>query len=500
VSDQAARVSRSSTHAALKTVGAIAAAVGMGLLSAGCGGSGEEGASSSTTAAKAPAKAPNVIVILTDDQDAASLRVMRHLKDELAKKGTTFANSFATFPECCPSRVTLLTGQFAHNHGVLSNQPPDGGFNAFDDNNYLPLWLQRAGYRTGYVGKYLNGYGFAALGNDPGYVPPGWTNWEALTNHTEYQQYGHTLNQNGELRSYGERPRDYQTDVLARRSARFVRGSVADRHPFFLTVAPVAPHDEGVVEDSPMAPRNPRPAPRHTGRFSGRPLPRPPSFNEANVEDKPQSTRRNPLLRRGDIRELTKLYRSRLESLLAVDDLVDKLVGVLRRNGALERTMIVFTSDNGYLLGEHRRVGKEALYEESVRVPLVIRGPGFPPGVTRRQLVGNVDLVPTIVALTGVEPGLTMDGVALLPLARRPHAKAHRAMLLEVLSGRTFSAIRTRRYVFAANGEGVDELYDLKRDPFELRNVVGDPGYAGIKRRLSARLEGLRDCEGDECL
>ncbi|HSF02857.1 MAG TPA: sulfatase [Solirubrobacterales bacterium] len=440
-----------------------------------------------------------MIVILTDDQDVASLSVMRHVRDELAKEGTTFGNSFATVPECCPSRVTLLTGQFAHNHGVLSNEPPDGGFDAFEDDNYLPIWLEQAGYRTGYIGKYLNGYGFVPLGNDPRYVPPGWTDWRVLTNHTEYQEYGYTLNENGDLRSYGDEPRDYQTDVVARKSAQFVRKSLADRHPFFVTVAPVAPHDEGAFENDPTAPRNPRPAPRDAGRFSGRPLPRPPSFNEANVEDKPESTKRRPLLRGDEIRELTRLYRSRLESLLSVDDLVNRLVTVLRRNGALNRTMIVFTSDNGFLLGEHRRVGKEVVYEESVRVPLVIRGPGFPRGVTRRQLVGNVDLVPTILALTGAEPGLTMDGVSLLPLARRPHARADRAMLLEVLSGRTFSAIRTRRYVFSLNGEGVNELYDLERDPFELKNVARAPGYAEIKGRLRARLVRLRDCAGQDC-
>ena len=311
----------------------------------------------------------------------------------------------------------------------------------------------------GYVGKYLNGYGFAALGNDPRYVPPGWTDWRALTNHTEYQEYGYALNENGDLRSYGGKPRDYQTDVLARKAAQFCVKSVAGRRPFFVTVAPLAPHDEGVLEDDPTAPRNPRPAPRHMGRFSGRPLPRQPSFNEENVQDKPRSTSRRPLLDGGEIRELAKLYRSRLESLLSVDDLVNKLVTVLRRNGALDRTMIVFTSDNGYLLGEHRRVGKEVVYEEAVRVPLVIRGPGFPRGVTRRQLVGNIDLVPTILALTGAGPGLTMDGVPLLPLARRPRARARRAMLLEVLSERRFAAIRTRRYVLSLNREGVNELY-----------------------------------------
>jgi arylsulfatase A-like enzyme len=479
--------------------GAVAVALGTGLLAAGCGGSGEKEAASTTPAAKAPANAPNVIVILTDDQDVASLSVMRHVQDELVGSGTTFTNSFATFPECCPSRVTLLTGQFAHNHGVLSNEPPDGGFDAFHDDNYLPVWLQQAGYRTGYVGKYLNGYGFVPLGNDPRYVPPGWTDWKVLTNHTEYQEYGYTLNENGDLRPYGNRPRDYQTDVLARKSAQFVRKSVADRRPFFVTVAPLAPHDEGVLEDDPTAPRNPRPAPRDMGRFSGKPLPRPPSFNEADVQDKPKSTRRRPLLHGAQIRELTRLYRSRLESLLSVDDLVDKLVTVLRRNGALDRTMIVFTSDNGYLLGEHRRVGKGVVYEESVRVPLVIRGPGFPRGVTRRQLVGNIDLAPTIVALTGAKPGLSMDGASLLPLARRPQARANRPMLLEVLSGRTFSAIRTRRYVFSLNERGVDELYDLKRDPFELKNLARAPGYAEIKRSLRARLGGLRDCAGASC-
>jgi N-acetylglucosamine-6-sulfatase len=470
-------------------------------LTAGCGGDGPSASNPEASAphAKPLGRAPSVVMILTDDQDPASLRVMRHVRDELSRKGATFANAFATYPECCPSRVTLQTGQYAHNHGVLSNEPPDGGFDAFDDSGGLPVWLEEAGYRTGYIGKYLNGYGWAALGNDPAYVPPGWTDWRVLTNHTEYQQYGYTLNENGELEAYGNRPRDYQTDVLARKSARFIRRSAAERNAFLLTVAPLAPHDEGVLEDNPGAPRNPRPAPRDLGRFSGRLLPRPPSFNERDVDDKPRSTSRRARLDRGEIRDLTELYRSRLESLLAVDRLVAKLVEVLRREDVLRRTMIIFTSDNGFLLGEHRRVGKDVVYEESVGVPLVIRGPGVPRGVTRRQLVGNIDVAPTILDLTGVAPDLTMDGVSLIPLARSPRARAGRPLLLEVLSGKRFAAIRTRRYAFSLNRQGGNELYDLDRDPFQLRNVTRDPGYAEIKDRLRARLGALRHCSGGSC-
>jgi N-acetylglucosamine-6-sulfatase len=465
---------------------------------AGCGSGGGPRHPLPERVRQASHAAPNFVAVLTDDQDEASLRLMPHVQRELVDRGVRFTHFYTTYPECCPSRATFLTGQYAHNHRVLSNVPPDGGFDAFDDANTLPVWLQRAGYRTAYVGKYLNGYGWSALGNSPTYVPPGWSTWAALVDHTEYQMYGYDLNVDGEVRAYGDAPSDYQTDVLSRLGERFLHGAAGPR-PFFLTVAPLAPHDEGVLEDRPRAPRNPRPAPRDMGSFSGKPLPRPPSFNEGDVGDKPDFVGKHDRLDHGELADLTELYRSRLESLLAVDDMVHDLLHTLRATHELANTIFVFTSDNGFLLGQHRLVGKDVIYEESAKVPLVVRGPGFPSAVVRRQLVGNVDLAPTIAALARVTPGLTVDGTSLLPVARSASAGRQRDLLLEVLAQHVVSAVRTPRYLFAKYGTGETELYDLTRDPYELRNRARDPDYSRQRQRLSVELQRLRHCAGGDC-
>ena len=479
------------------------ALLGVGLLIAATGLAGCFGDEPSPPPAGTPAPeqrdvaggAPNFVIVLTDDQEPSSVAAMKQVRTEIGALGVSFEHAFASVPECCPSRVSLLTGQYAHNHGVLSNEPPDGGFNGFADANTLPVWLEDAGYRTAYVGKYLNGYGWDALGNDPAYVPPGWSRWAALTNHTEYQMYGYTLNENGGLVDYGDEPADYQTDVLAERANRFIAKS-AGRRPFFLTVAPTAPHDEGVLEGQ-QVPRNPRPAPRHEGRFERRQLPRGPAFNEADVSDKPSFIKRDPELTEAEVDELTLLHRSRLESLLAVDDLVGRLLATLRRTGELERTIFVFTSDNGFVLGEHRQTGKEVVYEESAGVPLLIRGPGFGRGETQTRPVSNVDLVATMVELSGVEAGVVLDGVSLAgeatDVASRP------PVLIEMLTKREFAAIRTPRYVLAEYDRGGTELYDLRTDPDQLDNLRKDSRYRGVRRRLSTQLARLRDCAGESC-
>jgi len=445
-------------------------------------------------------RAPNFVVVLTDDQDRASLAVMRHVQRALGARGVTFENAFVSAPECCPSRVSLLTGQYVHNHGVISNDPPVGGHTAFapNDDNTLPVWLEDAGYRTGYVGKYLNGYGWRALGNDATEVPPGWSYWAALTNHTEYQMYDYAINENGDLKTYGSDPADYQTDVAARKAQAFIRASTKDRKPFFLTIAPVAPHVERGHEGEKLA-RNPRPAPRDEGRFGDQPLPRGPAFDERDVSDKPRFIRRDPRLTTKDASELTLLHRSRLESLLAVDNMVHRLVRTARRVGELAETTFIFTSDNGFLLGEHRQKGKSRVYEESAGVPLVIRGPGFSGGIARSQPVSNVGVVATIVEQSGVTPGLKLDGVSLLPVAANGSSE-HPPVLIENLEGRAFAAIRSSRFVLADHKKRDDaELYDLKRDPHQLENLHGAPRYRSIERRLSRRLDRLEGCAGASC-
>ncbi|HEX2435220.1 MAG TPA: sulfatase [Solirubrobacterales bacterium] len=454
-----------------------------------CGNSGDRSQSRAS---------PNVVVVMTDDQDARSIRFMPYVSRRLAARGTTFQESFATTPMCCPSRATFLTGQYSHNHGVLGNRPPDGGYPALDGSDTLAVWLHDGGYRTGHIGRYLNNYAAPQHGGDPTEVPPGWDEWRVPVEDTEFQMYANTLNENGELKRYGNRPRDYQTDLVARKAVRFARRSSRGERPFFLSVATLAPHDEGILEDIGV-PRNPRPAPRHLGRFSDLPLPRPPSFNERAIGDKPGSIRDDPRLRAAEIEALARLYRSRLESLLAVDEMVAELVRALRRSHELRDTLFIFSSDNGYLLGEHRLHGKEAPYEEAVRVPLVIRGPGFPAGVTRSQPVGNVDLAPTILDVAEVRPPHELDGTSLVPVARDPSAGSARTVLLEMLTGNEFTAVRTQRLVYAERKHGAVELYDLRHDPNQLHNVADDRRYSRVRERLAELLRALDDCTGAAC-
>ncbi|HYH61310.1 MAG TPA: sulfatase-like hydrolase/transferase, partial [Solirubrobacterales bacterium] len=244
---------------------------------------------------------PNIVVVMTDDQTLASMSVMPKVERLLAERGVEFTNSFVSNPECCPSRATYLTGQYSHNNGVLRNNSPNGGYPALDGLRTLPVWLQRADYFTAHIGKYLNQYGVF----DPTEIPPGWTEWYGSVDFSTYWMYGYTLNENGTLVTYGEReteePANYQTDVYAARAAEVIARQAPEEDPFFLSVAPLAPHPEVWPANSDIPPfPNPRPAPRHSDAFATAPLPRPPSFNERNVSDKPEAIRDlkrlNPLL------------------------------------------------------------------------------------------------------------------------------------------------------------------------------------------------------------
>jgi len=429
--------------------------------------------------------APNVVVVMTDDQDRASLRVMGQVKQLIGSRGTIFTNSFATTPLCCPSRATFFTGQYAHNHGVRANKP---GYAALDTSETVPVWLDRDGYRTAHVGKFLNRYG---RDTDPREVPPGWDEWYASVDPSTYSMYDYTLNQNGALVRYGSAPRDYQTDVYARKAVDFVERS-AGEEPFFLSVGTLAPHkDSG---------NPPRPAPRHAGAFANAHLPRPPSFNEKHVRDKPALIRDEPRLGSARIDALTKLHRGRLRSLLAVDDLVKRLVDTLRATGELADTLLIFTSDNGFLLGQHRLTGKNWVYESSVRVPLLMRGPGVPAGTTRRQLVGNVDLAATVLDAAGASAPQShpLDGVSLLPLALNPEVRRGRQLLLESYVV-PYTALRTSRYLFVRHRSGERELYDMSADPDQQRSLHAERSYDRIESDLATRLRQLEDCVGREC-
>jgi arylsulfatase A-like enzyme len=474
------------------------------VLALAVGGSGCGDSASSDTRAPRANRQPNVVVVMTDDQDVRSLALMPNVRRLLGDQGVTFTRSFVTTPECCPSRAGYLTGQYSHNNGVLSADPQEGGgYLALDDSNTLPVWLRAAGYETAHVGKYLNGYGVAGEGSDPKDVPPGWDEWHVPVDHTEYQMYGYTLNENGQLHQYGHSARDYMTDVETRKAVRIVRRSAPSPRPLFLSVAPPAPHGEGVLEGRAHVLRDPRPAPRDLGAFAEDRVPRPPSFAEADVSDKSSVIRERSLRqrRRLDPSMLRASYLGRSESLLAVDRMVARLVGALRHSGELADTYFFFTSDNGFLLGEHGLSGKDLAYEESARVPLVVRGPGISAGERRRQLVANIDLAPTIAATAGTKPGLKVDGRSLLPLARRSDAPWRTAILIEFLVGKqAYSAIRTADdRVLIDYQHGGPELYDLRSDPYELKSLAADPAWAPVRSKLEERLAELRHCAGAGC-
>ena len=452
-------------------------------------------------AAAAPAAAqdrPNVLIILTDDQTEESLRVMEKTLRLLGEEGTTFRNSFVSYPLCCPSRATLLTGQYAHNHKVMGN-PPTGGYRRLNHANTLPVWLKAAGYQTAHVGKYLNGY----RGPE---VPPGWSRWFGLSDPSTYMMYGYSVIVDGKRVHYGFSPADYQTDVLAARAEATLRGfarvRALDGRPFFLSVAPVPPHTERSDEAGQGTPA--RPAPRHEGMFADEPLPDKDSFDEEDVADKPIHIQLLPHLDPAKQEAVLRAYRAQLESLLAIDEMIERLVLALEETGELDRTVIIFASDNGYFLGEHRVAeGKRLPYEEAIRVPLIIRGGGFPRGGTVLQPAANIDLAPTIVALTGARARRKMDGVSLLPLALDPAQGQDRPLLLEEVNpkrGRpSYEAIRTPRWLWVEYRNGARELYDMEDDPLQLRSLHGDPGLAGVRIELSHRLAKLRKCAGPSC-
>ncbi|MFL5871483.1 MAG: sulfatase [Solirubrobacterales bacterium] len=456
---------------------------------------------------------PNVVVIMTDDQTQASLPVMPNVESLLVDRGTTFQNNFTNWPLCCPSRSTFYTGEYAHNHHVLGNGPPDGGFTKFNDSSTLPVWLQAAGYQTVHIGKYLNGYGEGTT--DPTYVPPGWNEWYAASGGTTQSVYDYVLNQNHQLVNYGETAAEFKQDVFSNLAVDAINRHVSGG-PFFLGVMYTAPHSGG-PNPNPQPPANccngaPKPAPRHANSFDNAPLPIPPNFNESDVSDKPAAIQSLPPIDAAAFSDVTRRYRCRIESLLSVDDGVGRIVDALNRGGELDNTLIVFTSDNGFFAGEHRvRTGKNRVYEEAIRVPLVIRGPDVPEGATVDDLSINADLAPTIADAAGATPGLPQDGRSLLPFAAHPDRLHGRELLIEkgnildtdddvgaVQSGE-FAAIRTSRYIYVENATGERELYDLAADPYELSNQVANPAYAPVVTALADRLASLRSCAGESC-
>ncbi|HEX6015130.1 MAG TPA: sulfatase, partial [Geminicoccaceae bacterium] len=345
---------------------------------------------------------PNIVLVLSDDEDLGIHPLMPKVKELIEDQGTVFDQFFVPYPLCCPSRASILRGQYPHNTLILGNWVPEGGFLTFRrlkrEQSTVATWLQDAGYRTALYGKYLNGYG------ETDAPPPGWDEWHA-GNEDAYDNVNYKLNVNGRVEVHGDAPGDYLTDLIARRAADHIRRFSAEGRPFFLYVAPFSPH----------SPYNP--ATRHRDMFKDADLPRPPSFNEEDVSDKPSFIQELPRLRNDEIDEIRAHHRRRLQCLQSVDELVETLVRTLDETGELGSTHVVYTSDNGFHLGLHRMMeGKDTAYEEDIRVPFAVRGPGIPHGRRIGAMGLAIDLAPTFVDWAGAKAPDFVDGRSLAPL------------------------------------------------------------------------------------
>jgi arylsulfatase A-like enzyme len=437
---------------------------------------------SGSSGPKAHPAAPNIVLILTDDQRWDTLQAMPAVQQLLVLRGVTFSNAFVVNSLCCPSRASILTGGYSHTTGVYANGGKDGGFEVFDDSSTIATRLQDKGYETGFFGKYLNRYGGA-------YVPPGWDRWFAFSGVTRRPRpsayVDFTVNDGGKLVPY-KGASNYSTDLLASVATEFIRDG---DQPLFLFFSTAAPH-----EPSP-------PPPRYARSFSDLPAWRPKSYNEADVSDKPSWLRAVPRLDPERKAEEDALRRNQYGALLAVDDAVRKIIITLRETGMLQNTLILFMSDNGESWGEHRWTNKLAAYEEDIRIPFVLRWDArVPVAQTDSRLVTNIDVSPTFAAAAGVAPPAA-DGHSVLPLHpsswRRDFLVEHlpfgRAQARDGPRPPAYCAVRNTRFAYVAYSTHEEELYDLKHDPFELENVARDARYASFLPELRARL--LELCE-----
>jgi N-acetylglucosamine-6-sulfatase len=466
---------------------------------------------------------PNIVVVVTDDQALGSLtpRTMPRTWRLLVRRGSRFTNAIVTTPLCCPSRASLLTGQYGHNNGVLHNNYGE----LRGKRNTLPVWLSRADYRTAHVGKYLNNY--TAVPGPATKPAPGWQQWRTLIDN---RYYGYDMSINGRRVHFGTGPRDYVTRVLGRQAATVVRRYAPRSRPLYLQLDQWAPHP-GAPDQTGNCAQSAVPDPRDADRFRSATLPQRPSFNESDVTDKPSFIRALPQLDSDRVEWATRRHRCALASLLAVDRSIAKVYRELRRADEVRNTVFLLTSDNAVFFGEHRIVGgKQFPYEEATRVPLVMRVPARfrrqrPPIRRIRAPVANIDLSPTLLKIAGARPCRrpracrVQDGRSLLSLLRgRTTFPTDRGLGLEIQMPASrvarvcaYRGIRTPEAVYVDYTRLKDpdsggcvlanqhERYDLSADPFELDNeCVGGGGCPGdsLQEELDRRLERLRVCAG----
>ncbi len=518
------------------SLGVAAAASGVLLLSA-TGAIGAVAGAEPDTSDSPPQTRPNIVYILTDDLDERTTPywdVLPQTRQLLADTGMTFTNSFAPTPICCPARSTILTGQFGHNTGVLTNQGRAGGWSAFvtnggEDRTIARALSEEAGYRTALIGKYLNGYGIHnSLDYPVEYIPPGWTDWYGSVEGNFYSGYNYTLNENGVLTQYGSAAEDYSTDVVRDKAVEVIRDAEVtdDAQPLFLYLASTAPHQ-------------PLPAPPRyaVNPYTGTEARHLPNFQEEDLSDKPLWLRASGDRRAAGIETNNDTdWQNRMGSLYAVDDMVAAVVAELRAAGELDNTYFVFTSDNGYNLGAHSLSQKMVPYEESLRVPLVVAGPGIDKGTTTAFAL-QTDFAPTMYEIAGLPIPAYVDGRSLVSVlagdtpsdwrtdfeVQYVNNLASRGPEVEISPGTPaelsaflgldvpgYRALRNERYLYVewydednATKLHEYELYDLHMDPWQLDNVLATPEGRRANRQLVAqldeRLDDLATCSGESC-
>jgi N-acetylglucosamine-6-sulfatase len=438
-------------------------------------------------AGRSASERPNVILISTDDMAVSDLRWMPKTRKLLGRKGVTFPNMRSPHPLCCPARAAILTGQYAQNNDVKANQGKYA-FAALDARHTLPVWMNRAGYRTAFTGKYLNGFGTR------GRSQPGWTWFDpTIAGHYTYENF--RMYRDGKPAFYSATNNvDYINDTVED----LVRDWSPGGQPFFIWASHVAPHG---VPGSAI----PLPPERYRGLFrrTDPPSMHDPAFNESDLSDKTRWLRKKHggKLRVGHVK---KVFRARIQSLQGVDQGIAQLVRTLQEVGELDNTYIMFTSDNGYLLGEHRLLTKNLPYKQSLSVPLLMRGPKIPHGKQKQGNALMIDLAPTIAAIGGARPDVKVDGVSLLPTIRKGR-KLRSTVLIQAgpqedvdrRYGWWWRGVTTDRYTYAYYfAEGFEELYDRKYDPGETRNLSRLLMYRRTIAELRRRTGALKTCAG----
>jgi N-acetylglucosamine-6-sulfatase len=451
------------------------------------------------------AGAPNIIFVLTDDLDRDLVRYMPQVQ-RMQREGVNFSNFTVTNSLCCPSRATIMTGKYPHNTGVYTNNAPNGGYAVFrgrnEERSTIGTQLQRAGFRTGFMGKYINGYQ-ADDKDQTGrpHVPQGWNDW-AVTD-AGYSNYNYTLNHNGRLTEHGKHARDYLTDVLSKNGQQFILDSTQAGKPFFLELSTFAPHSPSTA------------APRDRLKFRNLIVPRTPSFNEKDVGDKASWLRDNQKLKKSVVRNMDAEYRRRVRSVQAVDDMIASIRSTLEKTGQARSTYLVFGSDNGYHLGQHRlNGGKQSAFDTDILVPLVVTGPRVPAGRTVDDPVQTTDLRPTFGTLAGAPTPADVDGVSFARLLHGQHPRWRDTGLVEHVapgdrpydpdrqnrrSGAppNYKAIRTNQGTYVEYDNGDREYYDHSSDPYQLNNIYGKLSKA-TKASLHDAVQRLRRCTGRE--